>query len=55
MLDIPKMLPATCNKDDGLEVPIPRYPLEVNIIVWVKLLDISASPKRIPPLPCDPF
>ena len=33
ILEILKILPATCNKDYGLEVPSPNYPLEVNIIV----------------------
>ena len=55
ILEVPNMLPATCNKDYEFTVPIPKFPLEVNIIVGVKLLDVSASPKRIPPAPCYPF
>ena len=55
ILETANMLPATCNKDYGFTVPIPKFPLEVNIIVGVKLLDVSASPKRIPPAPCYPF
>lgn len=57
MLDIPKILPATCNNDYGFDVPIPKYPFEVSTIVWIKLLDVegSASPKRIPPVPDNPF